>query len=247
MSPIKNSKIELYLSSSNNEKNIKENSIGETFESLEEKVYKIIKNKIIYHEIKPGERIIDKNVAEQLSVSRSMVRQVLATLVKEEFLVVIPRSGFFLREITKKEVKKIYNIRKILESYATKLAVPRIPKRDIDELEKTFKKAKKDLDHDEVISFMETDARLHRLLIDNSGNEYLKKMIDKYNDKYVFYRVVDLSRVERAKESYFEHYEIFKALKEKKEALAAKLMAEHIENAKNIILNNFHSYTFGKR
>jgi len=70
-------------------------------------------------------------------------------------------------------------------------------------------------------------------------------MIDKYNDKYVFFRVVDLSRVERAKESYFEHYEIFKAVKEKKEALAAKLMAEHIENAKNIILDNFKEYNYG--
>jgi DNA-binding GntR family transcriptional regulator len=104
-----------------------------------------------------------------------LVRQVFATLVKEEFLVVIPRSGFYVREITKKEVKKIYNIRKILESYATKLAVLRISKRDIDELEELFKKAKKDLDHDEAISFIERDARLHRLLIDNSGNEYLKK------------------------------------------------------------------------
>ena len=143
MSPIKNPGIELYLPLNNSEKNAEENSIGETFESLEEKVYKIIKNKIIYHEIKSGERIIDKNVAEQLGVSRSLVRQVLATLVKEEFLILVPRSGFFLREITKKEVEEIYNIRKILESYATKLAVPRIPKRDIDELEKTFKKAKK--------------------------------------------------------------------------------------------------------
>ena len=41
-------------------------------------------------------------------------------------------------------------------------------------------------------------------------------MIDEYNDKYVFYRVVDLSRVERAKEAYSEHYKIFKAVKEKK-------------------------------
>jgi DNA-binding GntR family transcriptional regulator len=50
-----------------------------------------------------GERIIDKNIAEQLSVGRSLVRQVFATLVKEEFLVVIPRSGFYVREITKKK------------------------------------------------------------------------------------------------------------------------------------------------
>lgn len=236
MSRIKNAEIELYLSLNESEKNAEENSIGDTFESLEKKVYTIIKNKIIYHEIKSGKRIIDKNVAEQLSVSRSLVRQVFATLVKEEYLVLVPRSGFYVREITKKEVNEIYNIRKILESYATKLAVPRIPKRDIDELEKTFKKAKKDLDEDEVTSFIETDARLHRLLIDNSGNEYLRKMIDKYNGKFVFFTVADLSRIERAKEAYFVHYEIFKAVKEKKEALAAKLMAEHIENAKNIFL-----------
>ena len=41
-------------------------------------------------------------------------------------------------------------------------------------------------------------------------------MIDKYSAKFVFFRVADLSRVERAKESYFEHYKIFKAVKEKK-------------------------------
>jgi len=84
-------------------------------------------------------------------------------------------------------------------------------------------------------------------MIDNCGNEYLKKTINEYNNKYAFYRVVDLSRVERAKESYFEHYEIFKAIKEKKVQLSSKLMAKHIENAKNIILNNFDNYTFGNK
>jgi len=243
----KKSEIGLYLSSNEDGKNENGHRIGDTFESLEEKVYKFIKNKIIYHEIKPGDRIIDKNIAEQLNVSRSLVRQVFATLVKEEFLILVPRSGFYVRKITKKEVKEIYNIRKILESYATELAVSRISASEIDQLEKTFKRAKNDLDQDEVFSFIETDARLHRLLIDNSGNEYLKNMLDKYNNRYVFYRAIDLSRIERAKESYFEHYKIFQAVKEKNEKLAAKLIGEHIENAKNIILKNFDKYTFGKK
>ena len=68
-------------------------------------------------------------------------------------------------------------------------------------------------------------------------------MIIEHNDKYAFYRVADLSRIERAKESYFEHYEIFKAVKEKKVQLSTELMAKHIENAKNIILANFDKYT----
>jgi len=174
-----------------------------------------------------------------------MVRQVLTILVKEELLIMIPRNGFYVREITRKEIEEIYNIRKILEAYATELAVLKISSRDIAEVEEVFKKAKRDLEKDEVKSFIETDVRLHKLLIDNCGNEYLKKTINEYNGRYAFYRVADLSRIERAKESYFEHYEIFKAVKEKKVQLSTELMAKHIENAKKIILNNFELYTYG--
>jgi len=239
----KNNKINLYTNP--NKDKFANKKIGEVFPNLEDQVYKIIKDKIIWHEIKMGGRIIDKKLAEELGVSRSMIRQVLTILAKEELLTMVPRNGFYVREITRKEIGEIYNIRKILEGYATELAVPKINRRDIAEVEEVFKKAKEDLDKNEVKSFIETDVKLHKLFLDNCGNEYLKKMINEHNDKYAFYRVVDLSRVERARESYFEHYKIFKAVKEKKEGLSAKLMAKHIENAKNIIINNFDSYTFG--
>ena len=241
----KNDKINLFTNL--NKDKFANKKIGETFPNLEEQVYKIIKDKIIWHKIKMGERIIDKKLAEELGVSRSMARQVLTTLAKEELLIMIPRNGFYVREITRKEIEEIYDVRKILEAYATEIAVPKITNRDILKLEEVFKRAKRDLKKDEVNTFIETDIKFHKLIIDNCGNGCLKRIINEHNDKYVFYRVVDLSRVERAKESYFEHYKIFQAVKEKKEALAAKLMAEHIENAKNIILDNFHSYTFGKK
>ena len=212
---------------------------------MEEKVYSTIKDKIICHEIKSRKRLFDKSFAEQLSVSRSLIRQVFTTLVKEEFLEFIPRNGFYVRKISKKELKEIFDIRKIVESYATKLSVPRISQRDIDALEKCFEKAKQDLDKDEVKSFIEMDVRLHSLLVSNTGNKYLSKIIDRYNDKYVFFRIVDLYRIKRAKESYYEHYLIFKAVKEKKEELASRLLVEYIEKSKKIILDNFKEYNNG--
>jgi len=238
----KNNKINLFTNP--NKDKFANKKIGEVFPNLEDQVYKIIKDKIIWHKVKMGERIIDKKLAEELGVSRSMVRQVLAILVKEELLTIIPRNGFYVKEITRKEIEEIYNIRKILEGYATELAVPKITSVDIAALEEAFKKAKGDLEKDKVKSFIETDTEFHKSLVSNCGNEYLKKMINKNNDKYVFYRVADLSIVERAKESYSEHYKIFKAVKEKKIKLSSKLMVEHIEKVKNIILNNFNDYTF---
>ena len=239
----KNNKINLYTNPDKDK--FANKKIGEVFPNLEDQVYKIIKDKIIWHEIKMRERIIDKKLAEELGVSRSMIRQVLTILAKEELLTMVPRNGFYVREITRKEVEEIYDVRKVLETYATKLAVPKITSGDIDELEKVFKRAKRDLEKDEVKAFIETDIKLHRFLIDNCGNECLKKMINEHNDKYAFYRIIDLSRVEKAKESYFEHYEIFKAIKEKKEELCAKLIEKHIKNAKRTILDNFELYTYG--
>lgn len=242
---IKNNKIKLYFTS-NNKNNIKENKLGKIFENLEEKVYKIVKDKIIYHEITPGERIIDKDIANELSVSRSMIRQVFAILVKEELLTIIPRNGFYVRKIDKKEIEEIYNVRSVLEGYAVKLAVPKISEKKIDQLEVIFNKAKKDLGKNKVNSFIKTDEQLHKMLIDNCGNNYLKKIINGYNNHYIFFRVVDLSRIERAEESYFEHYEIFKAVKNRNIELSSRLMEEHIMNAKNIILANFNNYMYGK-
>jgi len=243
MAENKNNKINLYTNPHKDK--FANKKIGEVFPNLEDQVYKIIKDKIIWHEIKMGERIIDKKLAEELGVSRSMVRQVLTILAKEELLTIVPRNGFYVREITRKEIEEIYNIRKILEAHATELAVLKITSGDIAVLEEVFRKAKGDLEKDEVKSFIETDTELHKLLVNNCGNEHLKKMINENNDKYAFYRVVDLNRIERAKESYFEHYEIFKAVKEKKAKFSAGLMAKHIENAKRIILDNFEAYTYG--
>lgn len=238
----KNNKVNLF-SNVGKDKSVNKN-IVKTYPSIEEQVYKIIKDKIIWHEIKMGERIIDKKLAEELGVSRSMVRQALTILVKEGLLIMIPRSGFYVKEVTRKEIEEIYNIRKILEAYATELAVPKITSGDIAALEEVFRRAKGDLEKDKVKSFIETDTELHKLLVNSCGNEHLKKMINENDDKYVFYRIIDLNRIERAKESYFEHYEIFKAVKEKRIELSVKLMAKHIENAKCIILDNFKHYTY---
>ena len=243
MADSKNNKVNLFTNAGKY-KSVNKN-IVETYPSIEEQVYKIIRDKIIWHEIKPGERIIDQKLAEEFGVSRSIVRQVLAVLAKEELLITIPRNGFYVREITRKEIEEIYNIRKVLEGYATELAVPKIGSRDIAKIEEAFKKARRDLEKDEVKSFIEADVILHKILVDNCGNECLIKIINKNNDKYAFYRIADLKRLKRAKESYFEHHEIFEAVKKKDIKLSANLMAKHIENAKNIILKNFENYTYG--
>jgi DNA-binding GntR family transcriptional regulator len=225
-------------------KDRKKSSVGNVHRNLEDKVYEYIRNKIIGHEIIPGQRIIDKHVGEELGVSRSLVRQALNILAKEGLVKVIPRNGFYARIITIKDVEDIYNLRNILEIYSTKLSVPRASDEQIQEVEILFKQAGIDLKNSKVDSTVEADAKLHEMLTINSGNEELIKTIHSYNNYYIFYRVVDLVRLQRSKEAYLEHHKIFEAVKDRDAILASKLMGDHIENAKNIILKNYDSYTF---
>lgn len=227
--------------------NIVENTVkpGENYENLEGKIYKIIKDKIIYHKIKPRERVIDKNIAQELGVSRSLARQVLNILAKEEIVEIVPRKGFYIKEMTKKEIEEMYNVRKILEAYAVRLAVSKISDDDFKKIENLFKVARKDLDEKKTDSFIKTDLEMHKLFIDKCGNELLKQIINKYNYRYLFYRIADLSPIERAEKSYFEHLEIFKAAKNGDSKASSGLMMKHIEHCKKEIIDNFDKYTYG--
>ena len=239
----KNNKINLYTDPDKDK--FVNKKIGEVFPNLGEQIYKIIKDKIIWHEIKMGERIIDKKLAEELGVSRSMVRQALTTLVKEELLIMVPRNGFYVREITKKEIEEIYEIRKVLEVYAIKRAIPRIPDRDIAEVEMAFNESKKNLENNDSESFVKIDIKLHNLIIDNCNNSHIKKIIDKFKNVVNFYRFADQHKISRAKELYFEHFEIFKSIKKRNTELAIELMANHIESSKKNVLDNYDKYTYG--
>ncbi|MCC3145832.1 GntR family transcriptional regulator [Halanaerobium sp. Z-7514] len=219
------------------------NKLGMQYQNLSDQIYELIKKKIICHKIKPGERIIDQDIAEEFGVSRSLVRQAFNILEKEELLTLVPRNGFYVRKIKRKDVKEIYEIRNILETSATRMAVKRIPDTEIKKVERVFNAAKKDLSKNKVKNCIKADAFLHEMINSNCGNDRLNKMINKYNGHYVFYRIVDLSGIDRAKEAYDMHLKIFKAVKNRDVDLSANLMNEHIEKAKKIILDNFEEYT----
>ncbi len=219
--------------------------VGDNYETLGDKVYDIIKNKIIYREINPGERIYDQEIANELGVSRSLVRQAFTILENEELITSIPRSGFYVKKLYKEDVKEIFEIRTVLEKTATEKAVPRLTDDQIQEVRDLFDDAWESIKEGDLKVFIQADQALHRLLVDNCGNDRLKKMINKYQNYYVFYRIIDVTEVERAKMSFQEHNRILKAVEEGNKEKAAEKMVEHLDyTIKNIIMN-FDEFTYG--
>ncbi len=219
--------------------------LGYVHQSLEDLTYEKIRDRILYHELKPRERIIDSRLAEELGVSRSLVRQALSILEKDEMVISIPRKGFYVKDITRKDVEEIYNIRKLLEVAAVEMAIPNLSDHQVLSIETVFIEAGADLQKGIVDSHVEADILLHGMITDSCGNERLKNMINKHNNFILFYRIAHLSILEKAKMLYEEHVQILEAIKKKDVEDSKAKMAIHFENAKRTILDNFEQFTFG--
>src|SRR5919199_4166478 len=91
-----------------------------------EHAYEMIWRQLIRGERKPGERLADTELAAQLGLSRTPVRQALHRLVQEDLVRLDARRGFSVRELTTQDVHEIYDVRGALEVLALRQAAPRL-------------------------------------------------------------------------------------------------------------------------
>ena len=92
--------------------------------SLREEVYESLKKSILHGKLKAGQRLIEEQLAHQVGISRTPVREAFHKLERDELVTRLPKGGFAVREFTKEDVEEIFGIRSALESYAVYLGYP---------------------------------------------------------------------------------------------------------------------------
>jgi len=110
------------------------------YELLSQKVYRILKGKIIKRNFKPEEKILEVNIAKQLGVSRTPVREALRGLAAEGFVKMEPNLGMIVIDFSLEDLKEVLQIRRVLEGEATYIASKKINKEEIKKLEGLLKK-----------------------------------------------------------------------------------------------------------
>lgn len=147
----------------------------------ESQAYKKIKLLILENKLKPGEKIIQQKIADELEISIGMVIGALSVLQNERLVEYFPRRGFFVKNISKKEYFDLLEVRSILES----LAVENISKNLNDSVKKQllgflneFEIAYRDND---ITKYSELDKKFHYYLIEASGNAYLTDIVSSFN------------------------------------------------------------------
>lgn len=204
--------------------------------TLKDRIYQILKDSVIRHRVKPGERLIDQEIADNLGVSRTPVREALNRLGAEGLVSIIPRRGVFVTDLSSKDITDLYQVREALEVLAVQLAVPLLTDEDLDNLEQISDQFKAALDREDFLTCFELDKEFHDKLTELSGNNKLKEINEQLGGSIQISRWKHCQNGSKHRATFKEHQGILDALASRDADLASRLLQNHIRGVKSGLL-----------
>lgn len=213
----------------------------DNFKPLRDVVFETLREAIIKGILKSGERLMESQLAEEMGVSRTPVREAIRKLELEGFIVVIPRKGAYVSEMSYKDVHEVYEIRAALESLACGLAAERATAGEIEEMERYLVEESDYLYNDDLLLTVKTDIGLHELIYNATRNEKIMSLTSNLKEQVYRLRSTSIILPGRKKQSLVEHQGIVEAISQHQVELAQKLGQEHIEHAEQAMLELLES------
>src|SRR5690554_5640369 len=128
--------------------------------------YQELRHKIITKQLKPGQRLPEVNIAVQMGVSRTPVREALRRLASEGLVIIIPNSGARLAAPTAREIEDTFLVRDQLETLAIRLAAERIGDRHLRRLEEAMIEEGRAIEEKDLEKYLEVNEAFHKAIAD---------------------------------------------------------------------------------
>jgi DNA-binding GntR family transcriptional regulator len=198
-------------------------------DSLKERAYEIIRDKILNCELKPG-AVVDQNaLMEEIGVSKTPIREAINMLENEGLLTVMPRRAVAVSHVSLSDIHQMYFVRELVEPVVARLACHAPNLEELKEYYRVFSTEK--IDSDSVIK---TDFRLHSHLVRLTENKYLIRLMDNVLCHNMRFVVLGAGTVERLKTGNREHMKVIEAIVNRDEREAEATMRAHIEYARTV-------------
>lgn len=195
--------------------------------TLKLQVYKYLRDRIFSGDLPAGHRLVIADIAAQLNVSLTPVREAVSQLTVEGYVDTLPRKGTFVRELSNKEFLDAYEVLGVLDAYAAERAATRISDDALRQLESLTVEMSADTSIDR---YVELNREIHGLIARESGNQALLDITNRLREEVTRYRYMSLAVDKRMQKSRHEHRAILDTLKKRTPAAAAKATEEHRKN-----------------
>jgi DNA-binding GntR family transcriptional regulator len=204
--------------------------------TIRQKVYEYLRESILGAEIKPGERIVEADIAGRIGVSRTPVREALHSLEREGLLESIPRIGYVVTAISEAEVSELSGIRLALEGLALRWAMERNFESLVAELEKNVRHSEDLLAAGDVKSFIEMDARYHEIISRAAGSKQLSEMTQSIRRYMLRYRIQSIYTADNVQRAISGHRTLLNAIADRDAEKAQQALYAHIDQSRKDIL-----------
>ncbi len=205
---------------------------------LRDVVFNTLREAILKGELKPGERLMEIQLADQLGVSRTPIREAIRKLELEGLVLMIPRKGAEVAKISEKNLRDVLEVRRSLEELATELACQRITDEEIADLEAAQQRFIEAVDRGDATEIADTDEAYHDVIYQATNNDRLVQILNNLREQMYRYRLEYIKDESKRQILIVEHDQILKAIKNRHVDEARRSMREHIDNQEITILQN---------
>jgi DNA-binding GntR family transcriptional regulator len=197
---------------------------------LRDVVFKTLREAILRGDLKPGERLMELQLAAKLGVSRTPIREAIRMLEQEGLAVTIPRRGAEVARMTLKDMEDVLEIREALDELAVQIACTRITPEQLDRLRKVKEEFELCTRGSDVKKIAQADVAFHDVIYEATGNPKLVSMLSNLREQIYRYRVEYLKDSRNYPVLIREHETILEALRARDKERATAAMQEHVAN-----------------
>ena len=159
---------------------------------LRDVVFNTLRQAILRGELQPGERLMEIQLAQRLGVSRTPVREAIRKLELEGLVLMIPRRGAEVAEITRQDLEDVLEVRAALEELAVKDACEHITDEQLQDLKKAANEFKRSLEGTDLVACAEADIHFHEIIYAATNNKRLVQMLNNLREQMYRYRMENL-------------------------------------------------------
>jgi DNA-binding GntR family transcriptional regulator len=199
---------------------------------LREQVLELLRSDIVEQRLRPGHRLIERELIEQIGVSRTTVREVLRQLAAEGLVTTIPQKGAVVAAPTREEAQDLYEVRAVLEALAARRFAQRASSEQLASLRQTFREFER-LTNDgaAVPELLRAKNAFYDVLLDGSRNAPIHTILGGLRARIAMLRTTSLSQQGRPAQALAEIRELVEAVEASDADRAAAAAVHHVEQA----------------
>ncbi|MGW2561883.1 GntR family transcriptional regulator [Streptomyces sp. NPDC001514] len=199
---------------------------------LRDQVCEGLRDRIITGRLKPGDRLVERDVAEEFGVSRVPVREAIRILLGEGFLEALSPRRIVVKQLSRQDVENLFDMREALEVLAVRRAAERRTDKQLRELEELLETARQATATGRAELISRANAAFHHHIVELSGNELLASTLESLEGRlrWLFQQIDDPGPL------WDEHRELYEAIAAADADAAADCSLRHVQHYRNVAL-----------